>query len=82
MGCDCMNGAQGKYKLNFKERMENLGFSNYNDLSFWKGQINMRKISKTRETIWVVETNGQRLCSDRSVLVCVQYLEDNHEQIT
>jgi len=77
-----MNGAHGKHKLNFKERMENLGFSNYNDSSFWKGQINMRKISKTRETIWVVETNGQRLCSDRSVLVCVQYLEDNHEQIT
>ena len=83
MGCDCMNGAHGKYKLNFKERMDNLGFSNYNDYSFWKGQINMRKISsQKRETIWVVETNGQRLCSDKSVLVCVKYLEDNHEQIT
>ncbi len=78
-----MIGARGKYKLNYKERMDNLGFRNMNDVSFWKGQINMRKtISQKRETVWVVETNGQRLCSDKSVLVCVKYLEENHEQIS
>ena len=72
----------GKFKLNFKERLEALGFRNFNDLSFWKDQLNVRRQRKNKVDMWVVENDGKLIFEDKSAVKCVKYLEDNHEQIT
>jgi len=72
-----MNGAHGKYKLNFKERLEALGFKNFNDLTFWKDQLNIRRQRKNKVDMWVVEHEGKLLFEDKSVVKCVEYMENN-----
>ena len=76
-----MHGST-KAKLNFKERLEALGFRNFNDLSFWKDQLNVRRQRKNKVDMWVVENDGKLIFEDKSAVKCVEYLEDNHEQIT
>ncbi|HPM03065.1 MAG TPA: hypothetical protein PK816_13000 [Candidatus Cloacimonadota bacterium] len=67
----------GKFKLNFKERLEALGFRNFNDLSFWKDQLNVRRQRKNKVDMWVVENDGKLIFEDKSAVKCVEYMENN-----
>ena len=64
-------------KLNFKERIANLGFNNLNDVSFWKDQLNIRRQRKNKVDMWVVEDDGKLLFEDKSAVKCVEYAEEN-----
>ena len=67
----------GKIKLNFKERLEALGFKNFNDLTFWRDQLNIRRQRKNKVDMWVVEDEGNLLFENKSVVKCVEYIEEN-----
>jgi len=71
-----MHGST-KSKKNFKERLEALGFKNFNDLTFWKDQLNIRRQRKNKVDMWVVENEGNLLFEDKSVVKCVEYVENN-----
>jgi len=66
-----------KHKLNFKERLEALGFTNYGDISFWNKQLNMKRARKSGIDIWVIEDDGKHLFENKSVVKCVEYIEEN-----
>ena len=71
-----MHGST-KAKLNFKERLEALGFKNFNDLTFWRDQLNIRRQRKNKVDMWVVEDEGNLLFENKSVVKCVEYIEEN-----
>lgn len=71
-----MHGST-KAKLNFKDRMESLGFTNYGDISFWKKQLNMKRTRKAGVDVWIIEDDGKHLFENKSVVKCVEYIEEN-----